>query len=330
MIRFLRKLTLSVTAAFTFFTLTACSTNPATGQRQFNIISTDQEIALGQQNSPKFVASYGGDIPSSSINAYVTDLGNRLAAVSERKDLPWEFHVVDSPVINAFALPGGKVFMSRGLLAKMTNEAQLAGVLGHEIGHVTAQHIGQQMSRAMAVQIAGVAIGIAGSQSDEEWAQVLGASAAVGGSLYLLKFGRDQESQADELGLRYMTKIGYNPAAQIQVMQILREESKGQGRSPEWMATHPLPDTRIKRLDALIKKRYPDFEDVNKYQFHVERFRTSVLNPLAQLPPPRHDPEAQQQQNQQGQQQYRRSSSLSQPALYASTCPCPSHVCSLP
>jgi len=279
--------------------LPACSTNPATGRRQLNFISSNREMALGAEASPKFLKDYGGDIPSASINRFVSDLGNRLAAVSERKELPWEFHVVDSPVLNAFALPGGKVFMSRGLLAKMTNEAQLAGVLSHEVGHVTAQHIGQQMSQAMLIQGLGVAIGIAGQNNDSEWMQVLGTGTAIGGSFYLLKFGRDQESEADLLALRYMTKLGYNPIAQIQVMKILKAESEksgGGGRGPEWMATHPLPDTRIKRLENLIRKQYPDFEDVNKYQFHVQRFRTNILIPLSKLGPPKHNPKQQKQQ----------------------------------
>ena len=134
-----------------------CSTNLATGQSQLNFISTQREIAIGSEASPKFLEEYGGEIPSTKIKQYVSDLGQRLAAQSERPELPWEFHVIDSQVINAFALPGGKVFISRGLMAKMTNEAQLAGVLGHEIGHVTAQHVGQRMTQGLIVQ--GVAAG---------------------------------------------------------------------------------------------------------------------------------------------------------------------------
>jgi len=287
--------------------ITACSVNPATGERQFNIMSESQEIDIGRQAAPGFVDSYGGEIPSASIRQYVTDIGSRLAQVSERPDLPWEFHVVDSPVINAFALPGGKVFMSRGLLAKMTNEAQLAGVLGHEVGHVTAQHIGQQMSQAIAIQLIGVGLAIAGEQTDSDALRVLGVGTTVGGSVYLLKFGRDQESQSDMLGLRYMTKLGYNPAAQIQVMRILKEASGEGGAPSEWLSTHPLPDTRINRLEEIIREQYPDYNDTNKYSFHVERFQQQVLSVLATLPPAAHNPQAQQPQAQQLQQRrYRR------------------------
>jgi len=278
-------------ACFMAFML-GCSVNPATGKRQFNVMSTNQELALGAQAAPEFVQSYGGEIPSSEILGYVGDIGKRLAAVSERPDLPWEFHVVDSPVINAFALPGGKVFMSRGLLEKMTNEAQLAGVLGHEVGHVTAQHIGQQMSQGMVVQAVGIVIAAIGEKSDNDYMKVLGVGATTGGSLYLLKFGRDQESEADSLGLRYMSKLGYNPAAQIQVMEILKDAS-GSGGGVEWMSTHPMPETRITRLESEIKKNYPDHDNVSKYGFYADRFKAQVLDRVKYLPPAKHDPKAQ-------------------------------------
>lgn len=268
----------------------ACTTNPATGESQFNLLSTNpqREISLGEQAAPQFLDQYGGPIPSEAIRDYVSDLGRKLAAVSERPDLPWEFHVVDSAVVNAFALPGGKVFISRGMLANMKNEAQLAGVLGHEIGHVTAQHIGQQMTRQMLLSGALVGLGVAAQASEEDWLRVLGAAGGVGGGLYLLSYGRDQESQADELGLRYMTRLGYNPVAQVQVMDILKNASGAGGGPPQWLSTHPLPQTRIRRLEDLIQERYPDYDDPRKYSFHRDRFQDQVLDRLGDLPPPQH------------------------------------------
>jgi predicted Zn-dependent protease len=265
-----------------------CSTNPATGRRQFNVLSTEREINLGSEAAPEFTTEYGGPIPSAQIREYVSNLGKRLAALSERPDLPWEFTVVDSQVINAFALPGGKVFMSRGLLAKFDNTAQLAGVLGHEIGHVTAQHIGQQMSQALVIQGLGLGLGIAGAASDNDLLKVMGVGAGVGGTVYMLKYGRDQESQADELGLRYMTKAGYNPVGQLQVMEILKAEA-GRGGTPEFLSTHPLPQTRIDRLNRIIREQYPGYEDPKgKYRFDFEEFDKNVKQPLRSLPPPRH------------------------------------------
>lgn len=283
----LRNLLL-VWALGTALLASACSTNPATGKTQFNVLSSDQEIAIGSQAAPGFIKEYGGDIPSPPINQYVHDLGHRLAAISERPNLPWEFHVVDSAVLNAFALPGGKVFISRGLLVKLDNEAQLAGVLGHEIGHVTAQHIGQQMSRAMVLQGVAVGLGVAGEVADTEWLRVLGLGTNVGGTVYLLKFGRDQESQADELGVRYMSKLGYNPVGQLQVMEVLQKETVSHGGTLEILSTHPLPKTRIDRLNKLIKENYPNYDDPTAYRFRHDEFKVAVLDKLAQLPPPKH------------------------------------------
>ncbi len=227
---------------------------------------------------------------------YVRDLGQKLAAKSERAQLPWEFHVVDSAAINAFALPGGKVFITRGLLAKMENEAQLAGVLGHEIGHVTAEHVDQQMGRQVAFNLGLVALGTAAEQGDSDWLKALGVGAQVGGSLYLLKFSRSQEYQADELGLRYMTRAGYNPVGQVQVMEILKRESAESGRPIEFLSTHPLPSSRIDRLKNLIHEKYPQYDEPGKYVFGRDQFQNVVMDSLKKLPPPKHDPAAQQQE----------------------------------
>ncbi len=270
-----------------------CSTNPATGEKQLNWVSADREKSIGAEAAPQFVKQYGGDIPSASIQKYVSDLGHRLAEISERPDLDWEFHAVDSAVINAFALPGGKVFITRGLMEELRSEAQLAGVLGHEVGHVTAQHIGQQMTRAMIITGAGVAIGVAGQQSDEDWMTVLGVGTSVGGGLYLLSYGRNQETQSDELGVRYMTRLGYNPIGQVQVMKVLKRASGGGGAGMEFLATHPYPDTRIKHLNEVIKEQYPDYKDPQKYRVYRDRYQSTVLDELKRLPKATHDPQAQ-------------------------------------
>lgn len=285
--------------------LTGCSVNPATGERQLNMMSEDQEISIGKQAAPGFLSEYGGEIPSDDIRLYVEELGTRLAEVSERPDLPWEFHVVDSEVINAFALPGGKVFMSRGLLAKMKNEAQLAGVLGHEIGHVTAQHIGQQMTRQQLIALGVVGLGVGAQFSDEDWVKILGAGAGVGGGLYMLSFGRDQEAQADELGVRYMSKLGYNPIGQVQVMEILKGASEG-GGPPEFLSTHPLPDTRIRKLEKLIQEKYPDYNNPQRYSFYEDRFQRKVLAKLKDLPRARHTAGEAREQREQQQEELQR------------------------
>lgn len=265
--------------------LPACTTNPATGKSSYTgTIGREDEIAMGNEASPKFLQEYGGDIPSASINAYINNLGQRLAAVSERPDLPWEFHAVDSDVINAFALPGGKVFFTRGLLSRLTNEAQMAGVLGHEIGHVTALHVNQQIARAQAVQVALQGVGMATETLNNQWLSILGVGGELGGGVYLLKFGRDHETEADELGVRYMTKLGYDPMGQVQVMEILKSASGG-GGTPEFLSTHPLPSTRIKELKQLIEDKYPNHSQLNAGE---ASFKANILVPLSKLPPAKH------------------------------------------
>lgn len=276
--------------------LAGCVTNPATGKSSLNLISEEQEISLGAEAEPQFIEENGGLVQSQTVRDYVTRLGLELAAVSERPHLPWTFNVLDSEVINAFALPGGKVFVSRGLIEKMTNEAQLAGVLGHEVGHVTAQHVNSRMSQALIIQGIAVGASVAGEVADDDTLRVLGVGAGVGGGVYLLKFGRDQESESDELGVRYMTKLGYNPHGQVQVMQIL-QEAQDSGGGPEFFATHPLPQTRIDRLQSLIAQQYPNaprsdnssnndaYGTSDAYRFDTAAFEANVLNPLKRLPP---------------------------------------------
>lgn len=255
------------------------------------LLSWAEEVQLGAEATPQFLAEGGGQLPDQQVVSYVRGIGNRLVAEVDPAELPgeaeWEFHVLDSSVINAFALPGGKVFMSRGLMEKMTNEAQLAGVLGHEIGHVTRRHGNARISQAMLIQFGVVGLAVAGSMSDEEWAQFIGIGAAAGGQLYLLKYTRDQETEADAYGVRYMTGAGYNPVGQVQVMEILRAAGGGAG-TPEWLSTHPAPDTRIQNLEQMIVRDYPDFDKPGAYAFREQEFQQNILARLKQLPPAKH------------------------------------------
>lgn len=225
--------------------LSACAVNPATGERELSLVSEGQEIQMGREADPQIVAQMGL-YPDSSIQRYVRDIGLRLAAESERPDLPWTFRVLDDPTVNAFALPGGFIYITRGILTHLTNEAELAGVLGHEIGHVTARHSASQMSRAQLAQI-GLVAGMVFSETVRDYAGV--ASQSLG--LLFLKFGRDDESQADELGIRYMTREGYDPRELAGVMRMLSrtsELSSGGGRVPEWLSTHPDPANRSEAI----------------------------------------------------------------------------------
>ncbi len=270
---------LTVTAG----SLAGCSRNPATGEWQLNALSTAQEIRLGEEAEPQFLEQAGGPIPDPGVRQYVSDLGLQLARGSERADLPWEFHPLDSATVNAFALPGGKVFITRGLMEKMTDEAQLAGVLAHEIGHVTAEHIGQQMTRQMAIQ---VGIGLIGTQTEEQWIQTL---AGAGAGVYLLSFSRGQEHQADELGLRYLVEAEYDPMALVEVMRILKQQAAG-AAPPEFLSTHPAPQSRIDELQQLIEDQYARTIDNPRFVRNPAAFQRNVLDPLANLPPAQHQP----------------------------------------
>jgi predicted Zn-dependent protease len=248
--------------------LGGCSKNVATGRLQFDMMSTEQEVAMGTEAKPELIQEYGGEVQSPQLKAYVDRVGRTLAQYTEAEgpSLPWEFIVVDSEVINAFALPGGKVFISRGLLERFDNEAQVAGVLGHEIGHVTAQHVDERISQATGVSIIAQGAGIA--SNSELIAQVIG----MGGQGYLLKFNRDQESEADILGVRYMVKAGYNPHGMLEVLEVLREASAG-GQQPEFLSTHPHPETRLKTVTRLLNGEYAYTQNNPEFREYADRFQ---------------------------------------------------------
>ncbi|XOV75299.1 MAG: M48 family metalloprotease [Phycisphaerales bacterium] len=214
--QFTRRLTRSLAAVALLVGSTmlgACTTNAATGRTQLNLLSRSEEIQIGQEAAPELIAAYGGRVPSDQLQSYVTDIGMKLAAQTEGENpsLPWSFIFLNSDVINAFALPGGQVFITRGLVERMDNEAQLAGVLGHEIAHVTARHANNRLVRqaglSLAAAIGGVVIG-----SDEDL-QLLVNGLVTGAGVYALTFDRGQESESDQLGMRYMAQAGYNPSA---------------------------------------------------------------------------------------------------------------------
>jgi predicted Zn-dependent protease len=237
-----------------------CSTNPATGKRQIAMVSEEQEIAMGREADQQVLQQLGL-YDDQKVQAYVNKLGRQLAADSERPNLPWTFRVVDDPVVNAFALPGGFIYVTRGLMTHLTSEAELVSVLGHEIGHVTGRHSVEQMSKAQLAQI-GL---IAGMVLKPELAQ-FGDLAQTGLGLLFLKYGRDDETEADSLGLRYLVRENYNPNEMPQVFETLRRVSESQsqgkqGRVPNWLSTHPSEANRIQAISGQIAKLNQDFSN---------------------------------------------------------------------
>ena len=240
-------------AALVLAASAACATNPATGERQLALVGTEREIELGREADQQIVQQMGL-YPDEDLQDYVAAVGRRLAASSERPELPWTFRVLDDPVVNAFALPGGFVYLTRGILAHFGSEAEMAAVLGHEIGHVTARHGVEQMSRA---QLATLGLGIGMILSPE--LRDYGSLAQTGLQLLFLKYGRADERQADDLGLRYVVRESYDPREMASVFQTLERVSRaqGQGRLPNWLSSHPAPEARAERVQQAVAELPP-------------------------------------------------------------------------
>jgi predicted Zn-dependent protease len=234
--------------------LSGCTINPVTGHRQLTLMSEAQEIEMGRRAVPEVLATFG-EYPDQEWQRYVNDLGQKLAAASERPALPWGFHVLDDPLVNAFAYPGGQINDTRGILSHFDSEAELVSVLGHEIGHVTARHSVVQMSQQ---QLAQLGLGIAAVAS-EDFRPYAGLAAA-GLQVMFLKFSRDDERQSDDLGLRYMTRAGYDPREMPNVFRTFdrMDDASGGDRLPVWQSTHPNPENRVGRIEAQIAQLPPD------------------------------------------------------------------------
>ena len=268
-----------------------CSTSPVTGKQIFTLYSWEDEKEMGESAAAGLTDQFGGEVPAVIPNDYVRQVGMKLTTGVEEgiPDLDWEFTLLNTDVINAFALPGGKIYFTRGLAEKLSDEAEMAGVLGHEIGHVTARHGNQRISKQIgfnAVLVgSAVAVGVADSDSDvRRYGQVAVPGLAIGGNLVLLKYGRDDESEADMLGMRYMERAGYDPSGQLRVMQVLEAESSG-GSSPEWLSTHPFPETRIDRIQTILREQYPEAGSSSFYVVNADAYKQKMLSPLSELPP---------------------------------------------
>jgi predicted Zn-dependent protease len=244
--------------------LVTCARNPVTGRREFSLISESQEISMGQEAAKEVAASIA-PVADDALQRYVSGLGMQMARASERPNLPWSFTVIDDPMVNAFALPGGPIFITRGILTHMNSEAQLVSVLGHEIGHITAKHSVQQLSQAQLAQIGIIAAVIVKPSLAQ-----FGDLASQGLGLLFLKFGRDDETQADDLGFKYMTTAGYSPTEMAEMFRTLQRLGGGQteGRVPEWLSTHPDPGNRVqKTLDRAAASSLPAGLKVERDEF---------------------------------------------------------------
>lgn len=224
--------------------------NPITGEVQHVSITPEQEIALGLQSAPQMIQQHGGLHPDQRAQEHVKMVGNRLVSnsIARHSEYQYDFHLLyDSQVINAFALPGGQVFITAALYSQLENEDQLAGVLGHEIGHVIHRHGAERIAKQELTQgLTGAAVIAAGDYETAQAAQMIA-------NVISMKYGRDQELESDDFGVRLMLEAGYDAQALIGVMDILEQASNG-SRQPEFMSTHPSPDNRREEIQRAIEK----------------------------------------------------------------------------
>ena len=229
-----------------------CSPSPVTGRKQLVLISTQQEIALGADAAPQFESQLGGKVPNRTLQNYVSRLGQKVAAQSERKGIPYEFALLGSDVPNAFALPGGKIYVTAGLMRRLTHQRQLAAVLSHEVTHVAARHnvmgIQRQLGSAVLVELAGWAAG----EDKQKTAQ---AAAQITTSMFYLRYSRSDEYEADKHGLRYMTRAGHNPWGMIELLETLQRLNDSEpGLLGEMFRTHPATGKRIEQVKEIIEQ----------------------------------------------------------------------------
>ncbi len=236
--------------------LTGCSTNPVTGKKDFSLISNDQELAMGAQ-AHKSVIKQKKPYNNPRLQAYVNNIGQQLARQSHRNDIRYTFTVLDDPTVNAFALPGGYIYVTTGLMAYLNSEGELAGVLGHEIGHVTAKHGVKQQSAGLASTIL---LGVIAKKAGGGEKQMEQLNKAL-----LSGYGRDHELQADKLGAEYLARIGYAPENMIDVVRVLKAQeefdkfqARKEGRQPQAyhgvFASHPSNDKRLQQVIAEARK----------------------------------------------------------------------------
>jgi predicted Zn-dependent protease len=251
-------------------TMLSCATNPVTGKKELSLVSESQEIEMGKEASQQTIQQIGL-VNDPQLQAYVSGIGMKMAKASERPNLPWEFHVVNDASVNAFALPGGFIFVTRGLLTYINDEAELATVVGHEIGHVTNRHSVQQISKAQVAQL-GLGVGSILSSDVAKYAGV----ASQGLQVLFLKYSRDAESEADLAGFRYALNQNYDVREMANVFHTLDRvgEAAGGGKLPDWLSTHPAPADRVTATEARLDTLHKDLSNsiINRDQYlqHVQ------------------------------------------------------------
>lgn len=268
--RLIIAVVIALAGALTYFS--SQSTNEITGETQSVALSPDQEVALGLQAQPEMAQQFGGEV-NHQINDYVEAVGQRIVRETPASKTPYrfDFHVLADPkTVNAFALPGGQISVTLGMLAELKSEAELAAVLGHEIGHVVGRHGAEQLSKQQLSQALVGAVGVA-TYDGTAGSQQNAAIAAAVAQLVQMRFGRQDELQSDSIGVFFMKAANYDPRGMESLMQVLaRAGGGGGGRQPEFFSTHPSPENRIQRINALIAQAGAGGETAeDRYQRNV-------------------------------------------------------------
>ncbi len=263
----IRLLILSLTSCL----LIGCAVNPITGEEELMLVPESQDIEIGRKYAPEVEKQLGGKIDNPSLQNYIDSIGQKIARISHKPGWEYHFVAVEDKSINALALPGGYIFITKGMLEKLTTEAQLAALLAHEIVHVTARHSSAAMSREMGLSFIFLGLSAAGAKIPQD------AGRAVGLTLQLigLKYSREHEREADVAGVDYMVVAGYNPYGAVELQQMLQDQDKM--RPAEFLSSHPSPGNRIISLNARIQTRYDSPE---KLKIGKNDYRRSVLDRL--------------------------------------------------
>ncbi len=263
----IRLLILSLTSCL----LIGCAVNPITGEEELMLVPASQDIEIGRKYAPEIEKQLGGRIDDPSLQNYIDSVGQKIARISHKPGWDYHFVAVEDKSINALALPGGYIFVTKGMLEKLTTEAQLAALLAHEIVHVTARHTAAAMSREMGLSFLFLGLSAAGAKIPQD------AGRAVGFTLQLigLKYSREHEREADVAGLDYMVVAGYNPYGAVELMQMLQDQDNV--RPAEFLSSHPSPGNRIISLNAKIQTRYGSTEGL---RIGKDDYRRSVLDRL--------------------------------------------------
>ncbi|MCS6786124.1 MAG: M48 family metalloprotease, partial [Thiobacillaceae bacterium] len=239
--------------------LAACSTDPVTGRKTLNVVSREQEIAIDRKHSPHQFSEDYGPVQDRALNDYLAQVGRELASRSHRPDMPYSFRAVNANYINAYAFPGGSIAATRGILLELEDEDQLAALMGHEIGHVNGRHFAERQTKGTLVQVVTAVVGAVAAEKNPAYGELAGLIGSLGGGALLAHYSREDEREADALGMEYMVRTTHNPQGMVELMELLNRESREKPNALELMfATHPMSSERLATARQRVGQQYAE------------------------------------------------------------------------